>query len=51
MSKEKMSIYDMRPDEVALRRKLRRQEVLGSLGAIAAWLLLMTMAYIACLAF
>ena len=46
-----MSIYDMRPDEVALRRKLRRHEVLGSLGAIAAWLAFMALAYIALVAF
>lgn len=41
----------MRPDEVALKKKLRRQELLGSLGAIVAWILFIGVAYLACLAF
>lgn len=44
-------IYDMRPEEEALKKKLKRQEVLETIGAIAAWLIFMVMAYIALVAF
>jgi hypothetical protein len=48
---DKMGVYDMRPEEEALRKKLKREEILGAIGAVMAWLLFMVMAYIACLVF
>lgn len=44
-------LHDMRPDEVALKKKLRRQDVLETIGAIVAWILFIGVAYLACLAF
>lgn len=40
-----------RPEEAALRRRLRLEGILETIGAIAAALLGVTVAYIACLAF
>lgn len=46
-----MSLYDMRPDEVALKKKLKRQDVLETIGAVLTALLFVGLAYIALVAF